>query len=646
MVNAWLIKPNDTNLNVRDNRLRRSKVKSKMNNCIQELRHMRMTNVGGRERMKLAEQFLAFFPMSVGIKEEMALSCWDHDLPRAMQLLNEIEEARHGDESMMRRVVFNKNFFLKLSDGSLAPHLEPVHPIKNPVSLVTFSITTCKRLDLFVKTMDSFLENFLDKNLISRWICVDDNSSEEDRRVMKERYPFFDFFFKGPEDKGHPRSMQLIVEHVSTPFLIHIEDDRQLIDKRHFVADMIDVLEHDPKIGQVAFNHNYMETIDEDIKGGVLKTTSNHVHFFEHEHCTTDAEKQVFASKHGECCTNVNYYPHFTLSPSMIKTSIFKDVQFKDEVRFEFAFAQRYSSLGYKTAFLPGFHIKHIGRLTSELQDMNKFNAYDLLDTRQFSDKIKWKSFVVNLDRRQDRMDKMNQIRERLPPFERVSAVDGALIQLTPHLKWLCRNNDFDMRTGVLGCAMSHLKLFAQLLNDPDVDGYIIMEDDIDVEENVVVKMRRVFSIVELRGGVDQNGLIFFAHVPKYGVQHKTQGLVTMTKPEADHFSVGGTGCYFISKAVAKAVFDYLDENGLDCPIDVILYRLLNQLKGSFVLPPFVNQGWNSDSDVQTFSSLSERQFQDVQSFDNTVFDSDGSVALFNHLVFKTRLHDHDDQDH
>ncbi len=42
---------------------------------------------------------------------------------------------------------------------------------------ITFTMTTCKRLDLFVPTMNSFLRCCTDRHLISRWIIVDDNSS-------------------------------------------------------------------------------------------------------------------------------------------------------------------------------------------------------------------------------------------------------------------------------------------------------------------------------------------------------------------------------------------------------------------------------------------------------------------------------------
>jgi len=52
--------------------------------------------------------------------------------------------------------------------------------VNNPKKgLITFTVTTCKRLDLFEKTMNSFIHCCLDRHLIGRWVCVDDNSSHE-----------------------------------------------------------------------------------------------------------------------------------------------------------------------------------------------------------------------------------------------------------------------------------------------------------------------------------------------------------------------------------------------------------------------------------------------------------------------------------
>jgi hypothetical protein len=106
---------------------------------------------------------------------------------------------------------------------------------------VSVTITTCKRLALFLKTMESFLQHCKDHDRVTEWLCVDDNSSADDRRQMAERFPFFRFVFKDADQKGHARSMNLILDQVRSRFVLHLEDDWDFA--RDFrIADLLAVL--------------------------------------------------------------------------------------------------------------------------------------------------------------------------------------------------------------------------------------------------------------------------------------------------------------------------------------------------------------------------------------------------------------------
>jgi GR25 family glycosyltransferase involved in LPS biosynthesis len=599
----------------------------------------------------LGRELLNIYPNSNIIREEMALSYYwidsdslDHKY-KGNRLLNEIEESRHGDVDIMNRVQFNKKFFMQILDKhEEARSFKPYDISLCKLPIVTFSITTCRRLDLFIRTMTGFLENCLDRHLIHRWICVDDNSSEEDRKTMKDMFPFFEFVWKAPGEKGHPESMHIITNMVKTPYLIHVEDDRMLLDKRHYIKDMIDIFNHDRSIGQVAFNHNYMETVNDDIKGGDLQKTGNNVFYYVHEYCPTDEDKIRFFKKHGRC-VSCNYYPHFTLSPSMVRTAIFNKVIFNKEKSFEFNFGLRYVGAGFKTVFLPGFHIKHIGRLTSEMNDFNKYNAYDLLDTEQFQEKTRFKSFLINLDRRPDRMEQIEKQRVNLPAdMERVSACDGTRLVVNPRLRSLCRRKgNYFMRPGVIGCALSHLRLYDRLLHHEadDVDGYVVFEDDVTVDENFLNQMRRTFTITENKG--ERPDLIFFTTVPRFFDKHhfSVKGIVRKrTLEEIAEDSVGGTGCYYISKRGAKAVLDYIEEHTLDVAIDIILFRLAPKIVIFFVQPPIITQyEENAVSDVQEDYYSRSPLYEDVVSEDgydkHLIYNSEGKMDLFENLEWQ-----------
>lgn len=99
-------------------------------------------------------------------------------------------------------------------------------------------------------------------------------------------------------------------------------------------------------------------------------------------------------------------------------------------------------------------------------------------------------TFVINLDRRPDRLQ---QFLERKAAtlttmtVNRFSAIDGQVLSShmsAKQLKHLFRNNDFGSNIGAMGCALSHLTLWKQLLNDNEHDTYLILEDDVQFLDN------------------------------------------------------------------------------------------------------------------------------------------------------------------
>lgn len=653
-------------------------------NLITKLRHSEKYYAGAY----LSEEFLKLYPKSNILRDEYAFCCfYTNNYQKGLELLNEIEEDRHGNNGFLERVLYNKKLFLRHfeessdiqsspTDKTAGSHFVngttsalPQHLNMMKIHSVTFSTTTCRRLDLFVKSMDAFLENCIDKYLISRWICVDDNSSEEDRIVMKEKYPFFEFVWKDDSNKGHPESLHFITSMVDTPYLIHIEDDRMLVDKRRYISDMVDVLESSDNIGQIAFNHNYSETLNDNIKGGILKKTPNNVFYYEHEYCVTEDEKKQFFEKHGHT-SHCNYYPHFTLSPSMIKTKIFKNLEFRKERWFEFNFGLRYVQAGFVTTFLPGYHIKHIGRLTSQINEMNILNAYDLLNTEQFREKIKYKSFMINLDRRPDRLEKMNQqIRNNFLPTDitRVSAIDGSKLKINPRLRSLCRKNNFQMRSGVIACALSHIQLYHQLLEDTEVDGYVIFEDDVISNESFPMQMRRVFTIAENRPtpdviflttieGEEDNvipmfpDVLFLTTTMRHSSDRESMrgGLEKQKTPELfkkesrseiEQISIGGTGCYYISKKGAQTVIDFIEQNTLDEAIDAILFKQSPFVNMYFVLPILIYLEPYVDTDIQNDlhirSHLLEDNIPESEYSPYVMYGENGKLDLFDNLEYE-----------
>lgn len=99
---------------------------------------------------------------------------------------------------------------------------------------------------------------------------------------------------------------------------------------------------------------------------------------------------------------------------------------------------------------------------------------------RQFSPGID-DAFVINLDRRKDRMKKLFDNSPELElRVERISAFEGKKLILTPQLARLFRPHDFMWKKAIMGCALSHLSLWYRLVNEKkDINTYLILEDDV-----------------------------------------------------------------------------------------------------------------------------------------------------------------------
>jgi hypothetical protein len=236
---------------------------------------------------------------------------------------------------------------------------------------VTLTMTTCKRYDLFEKTVNSLLRNVKDLYMIERFICIDDNSSHEDRNKMLKNYPFFEFMFKKNDQKGHVFSMNAIKKKLTDEdkYILHLEDDWVFLTRRNYIGKSIRVLVNNPGIGQVLFNRNYAETLEDyNIQGG-QKIINNKFTIHEFR----------LPGKYPRSC---EYWPHFSFRPSIIKKEVLDRVgTFNNVQHFEMDYAKRYTTLGYVSAFHNRIDTLHIGKLTSE---KNGTNAYTLNDVKQF----------------------------------------------------------------------------------------------------------------------------------------------------------------------------------------------------------------------------------------------------------------------
>ena len=597
----------------------------------------------------LADYLETVFPNSLYIKDEHGIMLYYiKEYERSFLKFQSILDMRNLNQQQVNSAMFNQKFCINsIKDKYINYNEKIVKDIigytkeEKKISLITLTITSCKRLDLFVKTINSFIACCKDIHLIDKWFCVDDNSSTEDRIKMQELYPFINFYFKTPEEKGHPQSMNIIRKYVKTPYTFHMEDDWLFFECRDYLSECLEVLGSSQQIGQCLINKNYTEVAnDHDVKGGDLKKTATGLRYYIHEYCVTDKEKQDFLEHHGPGSSS-SYWPHFSFRPSLLHTKIYEELGEFNEIisHFEMDYSYKYINKGYISAFLEKTYCLHIGRLTSERDNKNIPNAYDLNNECQFSGKEKqvtstfpfrMKTFVVNLDRRPDRMTEFNKhIKStKFLDIERFSAIDGSKLVPTPQLQQIFENNDYNMREGMVGCAMSHIKICIQLINDPNNDVYCIFEDDIDFVPDFQNKL--LFCAKELHNtkwDMFYLGHHLWSHHIDDNVYSKTltPKIEQFNRTKSFQMSLGGTGGYMITKKGAEKLLEFINITGMTNGIDTIQQKSADILNIFYAYPHLIysecikNNPNTCDTDIQhNFKSLTlslEKRFEEELKF-------------------------------
>ena len=449
-----------------------------------------------------------------------------------------------------------------------------IKPTKLP--LITVLITSCRRTDLLDRTIKSFLYFCKDIEYICEWILIDDNTPNQELEVIKAKYNFLKVVQKDQSDKGHARSLNIGVYGLKTKYTFILEDDWEFIG--HFsLMNMMNILQSDPSYGQCLVNQHYTEEIDDEVSDGV--------------YLKTDIGTRYILHGHQKLSGPTTYWPHFSLRPGLTNTSILREFEFDENTcHFELDFAYKYSTK-YKTCFLPGIYSLHIGRLTKHYGKGE--NAYDLNGEKQFKDEIKPhhedislskihkylnssdikvfnadipKCIVVNLEQRNDRRNHINDELSREHIQATIfNAIDGSSVQQTRQFFQLFRNNHFQYRSGMIGCALSHICIWIELLSDDDNDHYIVFEDDAKLEKNFKLKLSNLFN--------KKWDMVFLGHHKK----NSKSGF--FSSKESFQNSLGGTFGYIISKHAAKELLKMIDTIGVINAIDTMIQRVCDVLK-------------------------------------------------------------------
>jgi GR25 family glycosyltransferase involved in LPS biosynthesis len=183
---------------------------------------------------------------------------------------------------------------------------------------------------------------------------------------------------------------------------------------------------------------------------------------------------------------------------------------------------------------------------------------------------------IINLERRTDRGEYMSQLLDNEGlvqdlDYTFVKAVDGCELRITDDARTIFAKNDFQFRRGVLACALSHIGLWKQLVEDAESESYTIVEDDI----TVCAKFKELLKMSQLAAESNEACDILFLGFTLNGNFDDRFAPGNFCEPLTWKYSGGAFG-YILKKCGAKKLLDHIAAHGVHRAIDFFISDVPN----------------------------------------------------------------------
>jgi GT2 family glycosyltransferase len=123
------------------------------------------------------------------------------------------------------------------------------------VTPITFTITSCNRIDLLERTINSFLD--LNNYPIDEFILSDDSGDNEIYDIIVNKFGNQFNVIKNKTRLGLSKSLDNLFLKSKNEYIFHCEDD-WLFDKNpNLISDSLDILSENENIHQVSVRHLY-----------------------------------------------------------------------------------------------------------------------------------------------------------------------------------------------------------------------------------------------------------------------------------------------------------------------------------------------------------------------------------------------------
>jgi alpha(1,3/1,4) fucosyltransferase len=240
-------------------------------------------------------------------------------------------------------------------------------------------------------------------------------------------------------------------------------------------------------------------------------------------------------------------------------------------------------------------------------------------------------AYVINLDRRPDRMEKLfshnPELKDRV---QRFSAYDGRKLKLTPTIARLFKPHDFLWKKAIMGCALSHLELWWQLVNEkPDIENYLILEDDVKLQKGWEERWNAAaphipedYDVIYLGGILPPNRQAFETvkeKVNPYFSKVAPNSIFGQTPPNR-YFHWCNYSYILSRKGAMKIIESLMERDGYYTSADHMVCNRIDKLNHYF-LDPLVTGCYQDDDPKYQTSAFNN--FNRVDGFDSDLWNND-----------------------
>jgi len=119
--------------------------------------------------------------------------------------------------------------------------------------MLTLSVLSCRRPDALHITLKSFFQHVRENepSFPLMFVCVDNSASSETTKLLKSFGPAVHVALDC--NTGQGPAMNIILRHLTTPYLLHLEDDWVLENTGaiRFLDQSVQIMEENPSLGQL-----------------------------------------------------------------------------------------------------------------------------------------------------------------------------------------------------------------------------------------------------------------------------------------------------------------------------------------------------------------------------------------------------------